>query len=93
MTGAARRVIVSGDVQGVGFRFQARTVARDLGVAGWVRNLTDGNVEAWIEGAPAAVEAMLAWLRRGPPAARVARLEVEEKDFQGHPSFEIRRGE
>lgn len=92
MTGVARRVLVRGEVQGVAFRFHARKVASDLGVAGWVRNLPDGAVETWIEGAPAVVAAMIDWLRRGPPAAHVAGLEVEEKDFQGHPSFEIRRG-
>jgi len=73
---ATRHVFVRGRVQGVAFRWYARERAQELGLAGWVRNRRDGRVEAWLQGEAAAVEAMLVWLRRGPPAARVEGLEV-----------------
>jgi len=62
-------------VQGIGFRDALRSEALRLGVTGWVRNLTDGSVEALAQGDPAAVAALLEWARRGPPAARVERVE------------------
>jgi acylphosphatase len=81
MSKEARRVIrlfVAGDVQGVGYRaFAAREAAR-LGLAGWVRNRRDGTVEAVAAGPPAAVEAFIAAARRGPFAARVDALRLEE---------------
>ena len=74
MARACRHVLVSGRVQGVGFRWYAREKAEELGLAGWVRNLPDGRVEAWLEGEEEAVTAMLARHRRtrhqGPAAAR-----------------------
>lgn len=91
MSPIARRAVVGGWVQGVGFRYHARERARELGLAGWVRNLPDGRVEAWIEGEQDAVDAMAAWLRRGPPAARVERVELEERAPEGLPAFEVRR--
>ena len=87
----ARHVFVEGRVQGVAFRWATRTRARELGVAGWVQNLPDGRVEAWIEGAPPAVEAMLAWIRVGPPGARVEAIGAVEAAAGGHTGFEIRR--
>lgn len=66
-------------------------MARRLGVVGWVRNLADGGVEAEVEGDPVAVEAMLDWLRRGPPGASVARVTVEEIPVTGGADFEITR--
>lgn len=74
----ARRIIVHGRVQGVGFRFFVVGVAEDLGVAGWVRNRRDGTVEALLQGEEDAVERAIAWARRGPPAARVERVDIEE---------------
>ena len=62
---------VSGRVQGVGYRDALRAEAVARGVTGWVRNCRDGTVEAVLQGDPAAVDAVLAWARRGPPAARV----------------------
>ncbi len=72
----ARQAVVSGRVQGVYYRASTQQQARCLAVAGWVRNRPDGSVEAWLEGAPEAVEALLAWMRRGPEGARVTDLAV-----------------
>ncbi len=70
------QVIVSGRVQGVGYRDFARCAAEKHGVAGFVRNRADGTVETRIVGATAAIDAMLAELRRGPPHGRVTSLEI-----------------
>lgn len=86
-----RRVVVEGRVQGVWFRGATEEQARALGLAGWVRNRRDGSVEAVFEGAPAAVEAALAWCRRGPPAARVERVSVREEAPEGLAGFAVRR--
>ncbi len=88
----ARRAVVVGRVQGVGFRWAAREEARARGVHGWVRNLADGRVEAWCEGAPAAVAGFLAWLEQGPPAARVTAVHAAEVDPTGADGFDVRRG-
>lgn len=68
------RVSVIGAVQGVGFRWFAREVARRLNLAGWVRNRDDGTVEISVEGEDAAVERFLAHVERGPRGARVDEL-------------------
>ena len=85
----ARRLIVSGRVQGVGFRYFLRAEAARLGATGWVRNRADGTVEAVVAGTPVAIAGLLAAARRGPPGARVDHLAVEfaEGDFTG---FEAR---
>lgn len=78
------RVMISGRVQGVGYRAWTRAEAESLGVAGWVRNRTNGDVEALIAGRAAAVEALCERLWRGPLSARVVRVELaelEEIDF------------
>ena len=67
---------IAGRVQGVGYRDAMRSEARAGGVAGWVRNRRDGTVEAVLQGAPGAVDAVVAWARRGPPAARVNGVDV-----------------
>jgi acylphosphatase len=66
-----RYLLIRGRVQGVGFREAMRREALARGCTGWVRNRRDGCVEAIVQGDPAAVEAVCAWARRGPPAARV----------------------
>ena len=71
---------ISGRVQGVNFREAMRREAGRLGVTGWVRNRVDGSVEAIVQGAPAQVDEMLAWARRGPPAARVDSVLVRPAD-------------
>ena len=82
-----RHYVITGRVQGVGFRFYMQRKARELGVTGWVRNRRDGAVEAVVQGETDAVEAMTAWARRGPPSAVVA--EVSISDGSGnYSSFE-----
>jgi len=84
-------VLVEGRVQGVGFRMFTRTLARRLGVAGYVRNLPDGRVEAVAEGDPKAVETFLKGLRAGPRRARVDRLDVRDQPPTSEfASFDIR---
>ncbi len=86
----AIRVLIAGAVQGVGFRDTARYRAHELGVLGWVRNEADGTVAAHVEGAPAAVEAFVSFLRQGPRAAAVTRVGVEQARVEGHEQFAIR---
>ena len=81
------RVTVSGRVQGVGFRWAITERARSRGVAGWVRNQPDGTVEAVLEGPPEAVDALVAWIRRGPPGARVDDMTVEQEAPVGESGF------
>jgi acylphosphatase len=76
-------VLVSGRVQGVAFRAYTADEARRLGVRGWVRNLADGRVEVEAEGERADVEALVAFCRRGPPAASVERADVTWAAFRG----------
>jgi acylphosphatase len=82
-----RHFLITGRVQGVGFRFYMQRKARELGVTGWVRNRRDGSVEAMAQGETDRVEAMAAWARRGPPSAVVA--DVKMTDGSGdYTSFE-----
>ena len=74
----ARRIVIRGRVQGVGFRFALVDVARENGVAGWVRNRADGAVEALVQGEPRATERVIDWCRRGPPGARVVDVDVTD---------------
>jgi len=85
-----RRVFVSGHVQGVLFRDNCRTEAQRLGVAGWVRNLYDGRVEAVFEGEPDVVQQMVAWAKRGPRHAVVTGVEVVEEPPEGLSGFDVR---
>lgn len=85
-----RRVLVSGEVQGVFFRDTCRRVAAQQGVAGWVRNLPDGRVEAVFEGLPESVDRLVDWARRGPGAARVSEVRVEAEAPEGLRGFTIR---
>ena len=85
-----RRIVVTGRVQGVGFRAHTRQLALRLGAHGWVRNRPDGSVEAIVEGEPRAVEAMLAVLHQGPSWAHVDRLDQSSESPEGLHGFEIR---
>jgi acylphosphatase len=84
-----KRVIVRGQVQGVFFRDSTRRQAATRRVAGWVRNRSDGAVEAVFEGAPDAVEAMLEFCRHGPRGARVSEVTVVEEEPEGLSGFSI----
>ena len=79
----ARRFVVSGRVQGVGFRYFTQDTARREGVTGWVRNLPDGRVEALAEGDADAVTRLERALRTGPHGARVDRVYVDDEDPTG----------
>ena len=83
------RARISGRVQGVFFRASCAERAEALGLSGWVRNASDGGVEAVFEGEEAAVEAMLAWCREGPPYAEVRNVEVAEEAPAGTGGFRI----
>jgi acylphosphatase len=83
------RVVVRGFVQGVGFRATARSRARSLGVAGWVRNNADGSVEAELEGPAERVRLALDWFGRGPRGARVDGVDVEWREPLGEQGFTI----
>ena len=72
-----RRLRISGRVQGVGFRYHFMRAARECGIGGWVRNRSDGSVEAMVSGTPDAVDKITAWARQGPPHAAVTAMEVE----------------
>jgi len=73
-----RRYLIEGRVQGVGFRYFTRRTARRLGIAGYVRNLPDGSVEALARGSDADLEALERRLREGPPGASVESVGVSE---------------
>lgn len=86
----AVRVLVSGKVQGVGYRFSTSEKARKLGLKGWVRNLANGNVEAVFEGDRNSVETMLKWCHSGPPAAVVKDIFVESIEVMGIEDFTVK---
>jgi acylphosphatase len=87
----ARRYVIAGRVQGVGFRWFTHDTAAREGVHGWVRNLADGRVEVLAEGDQPAVDRLEAAVRRGPSLAHVERFDVEELAPTGRPAgFEIR---
>jgi acylphosphatase len=87
----ARRLVVRGRVQGVGFRHAMSVAAASFGVAGWVRNRQDGSVEALVQGDPDAVERAITWCRRGPPAARVTAVDVADESPAGDRSDFVMR--
>jgi len=85
--------LISGRVQGVFFRSETQDKAARQNVTGWVRNLPDGRVEAVFEGEKDRVEALIEFCRRGPPGARVTRVEIKWGDYTGEfKSFGIRYG-
>ena len=84
-------LVVRGLVQGVWFRGSMESEAGRLGVGGWVRNRADGTVEAEVEGERAAVDAIIAWTRRGPPGARVEDVSVEWTPPRGERDFVVTR--
>lgn len=85
----AKHLLISGRVQGVGFRYSMVEEAERLGATGWVRNRRDGTVEAMVDGADDAVAALVAWARHGPPAAQVSEVRISEA-VGGFERFETR---
>jgi acylphosphatase len=83
-------VVAQGRVQGVFFRDSVRERARSHGVAGWIRNRSDGAVEAVLEGRPDNVESVVRFVRVGPRQANVEQVEVTEEEPEGLSGFEIR---
>ena len=86
-----RRLLITGLVQGVGFRYAMLAQARLLGVNGWVRNRRNGSVEAMISGDQAQIEAMVDWSRNGPAGAAVDNVMIETasgdcRDFELRPT-------
>jgi acylphosphatase len=84
-----KRVVVGGRVQGVGFRASCAAQARAFGVAGSVRNLPDGRVEAVFEGDAHAVATLVAWCERGPAYAHVSRVHAVDEEPLGERGFRI----
>jgi acylphosphatase len=87
----ARKFVISGRVQGVGFRWFTQDAARREGVMGWVRNLPDGRVEVLVEGESDAVTNMERAIRMGPRGARVEKVDVDDEEVGGYRSFTIER--
>jgi len=79
----AAHIVVSGMVQGVGFRYFVQYHAKQLGLTGWVRNLPNGNVEIMAEGNREFVESLIVYVRRGPRSAVVSNTEVTWKEDRG----------
>lgn len=85
-----RKVVVQGRVQGVFFRDTTRRTAQQRGVAGWVSNRPDGNVEAVFEGPPEAVQSMVEFAREGPRGAEVDQVDVSEEEPEGLSGFAVK---
>jgi acylphosphatase len=85
-----RRLIVHGQVQGVGFRWAIARAAQSRGVSGWVTNRADGTVEALLEGEPDAVESVVRLAREGPRGAQVQRVDVAEEEPEALRGFVTR---
>jgi acylphosphatase len=83
------RVVVIGRVQGVFFRASCAREASSRGLAGWVRNRSDGAVEATFEGDPASVAALVAWCHEGPPGASVFDVDVHDEVVIGDHGFRV----
>jgi acylphosphatase len=87
---ARAHVFISGLVQGVFFRWETRKNALKNNVKGWVRNLRDGRVEAVFEGEKEDIEKMIKFCEKGPPGAKVEKLEVKWENYKGeYENFEI----
>jgi acylphosphatase len=90
MSGAGAHIVVTGRVQGVGFRDFAARTGRQLGLAGSVRNLRDGDVVVHVEGERPVIESFIERLKQGPPGARVSAVHVDWQPATGrHDSFVI----
>jgi acylphosphatase len=86
----AKRWLISGEVQGVGFRYFVQRRAAELGIAGWARNLADGRVEVYAVGPTARLRELAAALHTGPPMAEVRSIEERDESVQNLNGFSIR---
>lgn len=85
-----KRVVLSGEVQGVNFRESCRSVAAENGLGGWVRNLRDGRVEAVFEGPADKVDRVVAWAHEGPRAATITEIAVHQEHPEGLTRFVVK---
>jgi acylphosphatase len=85
-----RNILISGTVQGVGFRFHAVTTARSLGVKGFVKNLSDGKVYIEVEGTPEQIDNFINWCYQGPPRSRVHNVSIQEESLKNFKGFDVR---
>ena len=90
MSEIGRKLRIRGEVQGVFYRAWSAETARTLGLNGWVRNRVDGTVEMLVHGEAAAVERFIDCCREGPPAARIAHIDVEQTTEAAPAGFEKR---
>lgn len=88
-TSAARRYLIEGRVQGVGFRYFVERIATDLGITGYTRNLEDGRVEVYAVGNPEKLAELAGYLWKGPRMADVRRVEEAEAPIQDYTDFRI----
>lgn len=84
-----KTIVVSGMVQGVGFRFSTRVMARAMGIKGNVRNLMDGRVQIEAEASPKQMEVFLNWCKKGPVNARIHSIEITDNPVQNYSFFDI----
>lgn len=93
----SKRILISGKVQGVGYRYALADLARSLNINGWCRNTQDGRVEASVQGEISRVTELLNWMQQGPPGAMVEHVAVEEQAVlepllgESIHTFEIRK--
>jgi acylphosphatase len=90
MAREARQYLISGRVQGVGFRFFAEAAGIRAGLDGWVRNLPDGRVEVFAQGEAGSLESFERQIRKGPPGARVGTVDVRDAPVGDCTGFDIR---
>ena len=83
----AKHFLISGCVQGVGFRYATQQKAQQLGIMGWVKNRDDGRVEVWAEGSEVQLDQLTIWLQQGPPNARVDHVAIEQAQVQAFADF------
>ena len=84
-------VLISGRVQGVWFRASTTQIAKQLGLTGWIRNTSDGCVEAVFEGEERLINKMIEWCHKGPPLSKVKKVEVKNQEpTNGFNGFSIR---
>ena len=86
-----KRCLISGKVQGVFFRNNTKSEAQSHNITGWTRNLPNGDVEAIVCGESEVVNAICEWFWKGPPAAKVTNVLIEEMPYEDHKDFSIRR--